>query len=74
MVCPKCRSCNVVHKDHEMKEMSHRAKHLGAHNAVHALQGHPAGLVMVGGAWLIAKAVHAFSKPWTCQDCKHTFA
>ncbi len=74
MLCPKCYSSRVVHKDQEFKAMSHNAKHHAGHSAVHALQGHPTMLVLVGGAWLIGKAVHAMSKTWTCESCKHSFS
>lgn len=74
MQCPKCYSLQVVHKDKEFHEMSHRAKHHAAHGAVHAMQGHPALLVTLGGAWLIGKAVHALSHTYTCNSCNHRFS
>lgn len=76
MQCPKCHSFQVVHKDKEFHEMSHRAKHHAGHSAAHALQGHPAMLVAIGGGWLIGKAVHAFSHTYTClnSNCNHRFS
>lgn len=76
MQCPKCYSSNVVHKDKEYQEMTHRAKHHAGHSTVHAMQGHPGMLVAVGGAWLIGKAVHAFSHTYACQNpsCNHRFS
>ena len=76
MQCPKCYSSQVVHKDKEFHEMSHRAKHHAGHSAAHTLQGHPAMLVAIGGGWLIGKAVHAFSHTYTClnSNCNHRFS
>ncbi len=76
MQCPKCHSFQVVHKDKEFHEMSHRAKHHAGHGAAHALQGHPGMLVAIGGGWLIGKAVHALSHTYTClnSNCNHRFS
>lgn len=74
MQCPKCHSFQVVHKDKEFHEMSHRAKHHAGHGTLHAMQGHPAMLVAVGGAWLIGKAVHALSQTYACGNCNHRFS
>lgn len=76
MICPKCRSSRVVHKDKEFQEMTHRAKEHAGHGVIHAMQGHPASLVLLGGAWAIGKAVHVFSHTYTCQNasCGHRFS
>lgn len=76
MRCPKCGSCNVLHKDKEFQAMTGRAKQHAGGGAMAALQGHPAFLVCLGGGWLIGKAVHAFSKAYTClnPNCHHRFS
>ena len=78
MTCPKCYSSNVVHKDKDKDyhQLNHRAKHHAGHGLVHAAQGHPASLVVVGGLWAVYKAVHALSHTYTCQNpnCGHRFS
>lgn len=76
MNCPNCRSSNVVHKDKEFHEMTHRATHHAGHSALHAMHGHPGMLVAIASGWLIGKAVHAFSHTYTCQNpnCGHRFS
>lgn len=74
MTCPKCRSSEVVHKDKEFHEISHRAGHHAARGAVQAMHGHPVMLAVVGGAWLLGKAAHALSHAYTCNSCNHRFS
>lgn len=74
--CPKCGSSNVLHKDHEMKEVNHTCLHHGVHQLHGAMKGHPVGLFVVAGCWAARTLMHLVDKPWTCKNakCGHTFS
>jgi ribosomal protein S27AE len=72
--CSKCGSLDTKHKDDDMKELSHKAAHVGLHQVHGAMSGHPVGLMLVGGMWAATKLVHTFANPWSCKKCGHSFS
>lgn len=74
MKCPKCGSDRIRHKDDEFESLNHGVKHGAAHGIGDAMKGHPGMLVIVGGAWLVNKAIKAISPTWTCKNCHHSFS
>jgi hypothetical protein len=73
--CPKCGS-KAVHKDRQMHNSTHIAAHAGTHSLHGAMNGHPLGLILVGGLWAATKLIHVVSKPWKCENpkCRNEFA
>jgi hypothetical protein len=73
MTCPNCKSSDVEHKDHRMKEVTHAAAHAGGHGLHAAAGGHPAVLLITAGLWAANKLINVVSQPWTCNKCGYNF-